>query len=167
MVASARRCGTNRVLNTRGCTWSGMRRKTTGEDQWVIDISMLLEYPPSAFAAAFSRLCSTMKPLDLASSAYESSLLAIKILSLGIPESLKFWACAAPWFPNLYQDQLYLIGCRKSLPKDNYLFVAQQFKVCIGIVVTRLVINQCQARHRSHSHSGWRHCGNVVIMAGS
>jgi hypothetical protein len=67
-----------------------------------------------------------MKPFAFASSAYESSLLAIKILSLGIPESLRFWACAAPWFPNLIgiSQSGKPVGktpIQKYLPKENYL----------------------------------------------
>ena len=61
----------------------------------------MLETRPSATSAAFAKSCSTMNPFALALSAYESTRLAIRICSFGIPESRKFCACADPWLPKL------------------------------------------------------------------
>ena len=130
---------------------------------------MLLNYLLSAFAAAFSKSCSTMKPLVLASSAYESSLLAIKIFSLGIPESLKFWACAAPWFPNLIRVSARLHYMQKALTQGR------QSACCAA--------TQGLHRHRSswiasqptsksptsknHSHFSGRHSSDGRFVASS
>jgi len=102
MAAELFSLGANSLLNTRDCTWSGIRMKrTTRAMSITITKNEGISSAPSASSAAFPKSCSTWNPFDFATSAYESFLLAMRILSLGIPLSLRFWACAEPWFPNL------------------------------------------------------------------